>query len=104
MKARRWRRGALLGLVLTVALVAAGCGDDGADSGSTGTTAGAAPTVDEALAAKVPDTIKSDGKVLIAGGRGFELPDNYYDLDSAEVYDPVTGSWTAIANMRASRT
>jgi hypothetical protein len=43
----------------------------------------------------------SDGKVLIAGGRGFELPNNYYDLDSAEVYDPVTGSWTAIANMHA---
>ncbi|HEV2921972.1 MAG TPA: transporter substrate-binding domain-containing protein, partial [Actinomycetota bacterium] len=31
MKARRWRRGALLGLALTVALVAAGCG-----GGSTG--------------------------------------------------------------------
>ena len=43
----------------------------------------------------------SDGKVLVAGGRGFELPDDYYDLDSAEVYDPVTGSWTAIANMHA---
>ncbi len=26
---------------------------------------------------------------------------DYYDLDSAEVYDPVTGSWTAIANMHA---
>jgi Kelch motif len=43
----------------------------------------------------------SDGKVLVAGGRGFKLPDNYYDLDSAEVYDPVTGSWTAISNMHA---
>jgi polar amino acid transport system substrate-binding protein len=40
MKARRWRRGALLGLVLAVALVAAGCGGDdeepsGAQSGGT---------------------------------------------------------------------
>ena len=43
----------------------------------------------------------SDGKVLVAGGRGFKPPDDYYDLDSAEVYDPVTGSWTAIANMHA---
>ncbi|HEU5203763.1 MAG TPA: kelch repeat-containing protein [Candidatus Limnocylindrales bacterium] len=43
----------------------------------------------------------SDGKVLVAGGRGFKLPDNYYDLDSAEVYDPDTGSWTAIADMHA---
>jgi hypothetical protein len=43
----------------------------------------------------------SDGKVLVAGGTGFKLPDNYFDLDSAEVYDPVTGSWTAIASMHA---
>jgi hypothetical protein len=28
MKARGWRRGGLLGLVLAVALVAAGCGGD----------------------------------------------------------------------------
>jgi polar amino acid transport system substrate-binding protein len=35
MKARRWRRGALLGLALTVALVAAGCG-----GGSTGAQSG----------------------------------------------------------------
>ena len=41
MKARRWRRGAFLGLVLTVALVAAGCGggdeepSDGAQGGGT---------------------------------------------------------------------
>jgi hypothetical protein len=43
----------------------------------------------------------SDGRVLVAGGRGFRPPDDYYDLDSAEVYDPVTGSWTGIANMQA---
>jgi hypothetical protein len=43
----------------------------------------------------------SDGKVLIAGGRSFEPPDNYYDLDLAEVYDPVAGSWTATARMHA---
>ena len=43
----------------------------------------------------------SDGKVLVAGGTGFRPPDNYFDLDSAEVYDPVTRSWTAIANMHA---
>ncbi len=44
----------------------------------------------------------SDGKVLVAGGSGFEPSnDDYYVLDSAQVYDPVTGSWTAIANMHA---
>jgi len=84
MKARRWRRGALLGLVLTVALVAAGCGDDGADSGSTGTTAGAAPTVDEALAAKVPDAIKSDGKVLIGTDASY-APNEFLDADGKTV-------------------
>ena len=42
-----------------------------------------------------------DGKVLVAGGRGWRPPDDYYRLDSAQVYDPVTGSWTAIANMHA---
>jgi polar amino acid transport system substrate-binding protein len=84
MKARRWRRGALLGLVLTVALVAAGCGDDGADSGSTGTTAGAAPTVDEALAAKVPDAIKSDGKIVIGTDSSYP-PNEFLDTDGKTV-------------------
>ncbi|HJW35829.1 MAG TPA: ABC transporter substrate-binding protein [Actinomycetes bacterium] len=84
MKVRRWRRGALLGLVLTVALVAAGCGDDGADSGSTGTTAGAAPTVDEALAAKVPAEIKSDGKLLIGTDPTY-APNEFLDTDGKTV-------------------
>ena len=84
MKARRWRRGALLGLVLTVALVAAGCGDDGADSGSTGTTAGVAPSVDDALAAKVPDAIKYDGKVLIGTDASY-APNEFLDTDGKTV-------------------
>ena len=38
-----------------------------------------------------------DGKVLVAGGAGpRDKP-----TDSAELYDPVTGAWTAIANMQA---
>jgi polar amino acid transport system substrate-binding protein len=85
MKARRWRRGALLGLVLVVALTAAGCGDDGgAGSGSTGTTAGAAPTVDEALAAKVPAAIKSDGKILIGTDASY-APNEFLDTDGKTV-------------------
>jgi hypothetical protein len=43
-------------------------------------------------------TLLSDGKVLVAGG----YDDEHGLLDSAEVYDPVTGSWTEIANMPAS--
>ena len=35
-----------------------------------------------------------DGKVLVAGGTPLDDP-----TDSAELYDPDSGSWTAIANM-----
>jgi polar amino acid transport system substrate-binding protein len=85
MKARRWRRGVLLGLVLVVALVAAGCGDDGETTGggTTDTTA-AAPAVDEALAAKVPDAIKSDGKVLIGTDASY-APNEFLDTDGKTV-------------------
>src|SRR4029450_10947497 len=80
MRAARLRSGGLLGLVLAVTLVAAGCGeksDPGA--GSTGTTA-AAPAVDEALAAKVPDTVKSDGKILVGIDTSY-APNEFLDTD-----------------------
>ena len=84
MKARRWRRGALLGLVLAAALVAAGCGsDDGGSSGGTGTTT-AAPAVDEALAAKVPDAIKSDGTIRIGTDPTY-APNEFLDTDGKTV-------------------
>jgi polar amino acid transport system substrate-binding protein len=85
MKARRWRRGVLLGLVLGVALVAAGCGDDGETTGggTTDTTA-AAPAVDEALAAKVPEEIKSDGKILIGTDASY-APNEFLDTDGKTV-------------------
>jgi polar amino acid transport system substrate-binding protein len=84
MKARRWRRGALLGLVIAVALVAAGCGDDSDTGGGTTETTAAAPTVDEALAAKVPDAIKSDGKVLIGTDASY-APNEFLDADGKTV-------------------
>jgi polar amino acid transport system substrate-binding protein len=86
MKAGRWRSGALLGVVLAVALVAAGCGDDGADGGTTETTAGAgaAPAVDEALAAKVPDAVKADGKLVI-GTDATYAPNEFLDTDGKTV-------------------
>jgi polar amino acid transport system substrate-binding protein len=85
MKARRWRGGALLGLVLAFTLVAAGCGGDeeGGGGGSTGTTA-AAPAVDDALAAKVPDAIKSDGKILIGTDASY-APNEFLDTDGKTV-------------------
>jgi polar amino acid transport system substrate-binding protein len=85
MKAGRWRSGALLGLALAVALVAAGCGDDdGTGGGTTETTAGAAPAVDEALAAKVPAEIKSDGKLLIGTDPTY-APNEFLDPDGKTV-------------------
>jgi polar amino acid transport system substrate-binding protein len=85
MKARTWRYGSLLGLVMVVALVAAGCGDNGGDSGGGGTgTTAAAPTVDEALAAKVPDSIKSDGKVIIGTDASY-APNEFLDTDGKTV-------------------
>jgi polar amino acid transport system substrate-binding protein len=84
MKACRWRRGALLGLVMAVAMVAAGCGDDSDTGGGTTETTAAAPAVDEALAAKVPDTIKSDGKVLIGTDASY-APNEFLDADGKTV-------------------
>jgi polar amino acid transport system substrate-binding protein len=85
MKARRWRRGTLLGLVLAVTLVAAGCGDD-SDTGTGGSTdrTAAAPAVDDALAAKVPDTIKSDGKLLLGTDPTY-APNEFLDTDGKTV-------------------
>ena len=45
-------------------------------------------------------TLLSDGKVLVAGGFATVTTAGLL-VDSAEVYDPDTGSWTAIANMHA---
>jgi polar amino acid transport system substrate-binding protein len=84
MKARRRRHGALLGLVMVVALVAGGCGDDGDTGGGTTETTAAAPTVDEALAAKVPDAIKSDGKILIGTDASY-APNEFLDTDGKTV-------------------
>ena len=80
MMAARLRSAGLLGLVLAVTLVAAGCGEkSNTGGGSTGTTA-AAPTVDEALAAKVPAAIKSDGKILVGTDTTYS-PNEFLDTD-----------------------
>jgi polar amino acid transport system substrate-binding protein len=80
MRAARLRNAGLLGLVLAVALVAAGCGEkNDTGGGSTGTTA-AAPAVDEALAAKVPDAIKSDGKIVVGTDTTYS-PNEFLDTD-----------------------
>jgi hypothetical protein len=47
-------------------------------------------------------TLLSNGKVLIAGGR-FKSGSSYTYLSSAELYDPVTGVFTAVASMGRGR-
>ncbi|HEV3503994.1 MAG TPA: ABC transporter substrate-binding protein [Actinomycetes bacterium] len=70
---------------MAVAMVAAGCGDDGGDTGGgTTETTAAAPAVDEALAAKVPEAIKSDGKVLIGTDASY-APNEFLDTDGKTV-------------------
>ena len=84
MRVGRVRSGALVGLVVAIALVAAGCGNKSeSGGGSTGTTT-AAPSVDEALAAKVPAAIKSDGKVLIGTDSSY-APNEFLDTDGKTV-------------------
>lgn len=67
---------AVVGVASTavLALSMAACGDDSNDGGSGGTPTGGASTaasVDSALAAKVPDAIKSDGKIVVGSDASY---------------------------------
>ena len=78
----RSRRLLLLGVGL--ALVLAACGGNGASSGGTTTTQAAAPAVDQALAAKVPAEIKSDGTIKIGTDSSY-APNEFLDTDGKTV-------------------
>ena len=96
MRAGRLRGVGLLGLVLAVALVAAGCGDNGGSSGgSTGTTT-AAPAVDEALAAKVPAELKSDGKIVLGTDPTY-APNQFLETDGKTITGWDTELFNAVA-------
>jgi N-acetylneuraminic acid mutarotase len=47
-------------------------------------------------------TLLPDGRVLVSGGRAHGGPESA-DFNDAELYDPVTGTWTATANMAEAR-
>ncbi|HZD68397.1 MAG TPA: ABC transporter substrate-binding protein, partial [Actinomycetes bacterium] len=78
--ARSWR---LLGLGVGLTLVLVACGG-GTEGGGTTTTTRAASAVDQALAAKVPAAIKSDGKLLIGTDSSY-APSEFLDTDGKTV-------------------
>jgi polar amino acid transport system substrate-binding protein len=91
--ARSWRS-VILGVGL--GLVLAACGSNGTESGGTSTTQGAAPAVDQALAAKVPAEIKSDGKILIGTDSSY-APNEFLDTDGKTVIGFDVDLFNAIA-------
>jgi polar amino acid transport system substrate-binding protein len=79
--ARRWRP---LVLGVGLALLLAACGDDSGTGSGGNTATTAAVAVDEALAAKVPDAIKADGKIVI-GTDATYAPSEFLDTDGKTI-------------------
>ncbi|CAF4575521.1 unnamed protein product, partial [Rotaria sp. Silwood2] len=48
-------------------------------------------------------SILNDGKVLVAGGYGYEGYSFWKSFNSSELYDPATGNWTKMGNMTIAR-
>ena len=48
-------------------------------------------------------TLLANGKVLVAGGRDRIAPPLFGLADSAELYDPATGTWSSTGNLNTSR-
>jgi hypothetical protein len=49
-------------------------------------------------------TLLNDGRVLVAGGWPTDGAHTFDPLNSAEIYDPMTGQWTVTSSMRDGRT
>jgi polar amino acid transport system substrate-binding protein len=79
--ARRWR---LLVGGLAMAFVLAACGSNTSSGGGGSTATTKAPTVDQALAAKVPAAIKSDGTIKV-GTDSTYAPSEFLDTDGKTV-------------------
>jgi polar amino acid transport system substrate-binding protein len=97
-RAGRTRR--VLATVAVLAAVAAGlagCGDDDSDS-DTGTASSpvATSSADPALAAKVPDAIKSDGKILVGTDASY-APNEFLAEDGKTIQGFDVDLFTAVA-------
>ena len=78
--ARSWR---LLGLAVGLALALTACGNKSSGGGGS-SSAVPTPSVDQALASKVPAQIKSDGKIVI-GTDSTYAPSEFLDTDGKTV-------------------
>ena len=78
-------RRSAVALLAGVALVVTGCGGGSSDT-SSGASGSAAPSVsaDKALAAKVPDTIASDGKLTVGSDTSY-APSEFIDTDGQTI-------------------
>ena len=83
---RRIPAPAVLVPVLLAGLVSTGCGggDDTATTTPSASTSPSASSVDAALAAKVPDAIKSDGKITVGTDASY-APSEFLDADGKTV-------------------
>ena len=91
--ARRWRP---LALGVGLALLLAACGDDSGTGSGGNTATTAAVAVDQALAAKVPDAIKSDGTIKV-GTDSTYAPSEFLDADGKTVVGSEIDLFNAVA-------
>jgi polar amino acid transport system substrate-binding protein len=94
---------ALACAALTVVLAGCGAGGDGSGSSAAPTSAGAAassavptPAKDEALAAKVPQSIAADGKLVVGTDASYP-PNEFTDADGTTIVGMDVDLGTAVA-------
>jgi len=89
-------RFALAGLTVALALTTAACGDKEDDTVKPGASSSASSTVDPALAAKVPDSIKADGKIIV-GTDSTYAPSEFLGTDGKTIQGFDVDVFTAVA-------
>jgi polar amino acid transport system substrate-binding protein len=101
MKTHRYGRSRAFALVVAAALTLTACGGDGSDTASSDSSP--ATTVDQALADKVPEAVKSDGKILV-GTDSTYAPNEFLDADGKTVIGFDVDLFDAVAAKLGLRT